>query len=538
MYLDASQLPDGITLKGYDICISGAGAAGIALAMRLAGSSKKVLMICSGSSSDSKPNPNPDPVLESMYEGILGPFMQRVDPIFLTRSRMNMYGGTTNHFAFWARPLAEADFKPRPGYRDAYWPLELAELTDYYLDANTFGHYGPFNYDDIDFWAKVLNGKPFPAQPNDKLCNGIFHSQPSDRITQFQVHYGAQLQQAPNITVLFNATVLRMESTPGKDQVTSLSCSTIANGKPDKRLSIEAKDFVMAQGGIESVRLLKLSGDLADNAQGHLGQGFMLHSVISSAAEITFAEPVPLETRNFFKSQKATLAPPEKAGDPYTPIHVPLFHLGEINKLLTMDAWNVLLPTAETMDSQGIGNFRVMLTFDPDSDGKKAMLSITWEQICNEDSRITLNEGQVDPVFGQPVVNMDWNLLDVDKRTVVKALEICEQYLKARGAISFDILTDLSGGPEHWTFQPPLSSPPLPHNSPQPWIQAGDHHMGATRMSADPQSGIVDPNLKAHAVDNLYILSTSVWPTTGCSNPTLTLVALALRLGDYLQQKP
>src|SRR5438128_338299 len=106
MYANANQLPAGATLTGFDICIAGAGVAGIAMAQRLIGSTKKVLLLVNGSSIDA--GRQPDESLQQVYGGTLGPFMTRVDPNFLTRSRLNMYGGTTNHFSFNARPLDSA----------------------------------------------------------------------------------------------------------------------------------------------------------------------------------------------------------------------------------------------------------------------------------------------------------------------------------------------------------------------------------------------------------------------------------------------
>jgi choline dehydrogenase-like flavoprotein len=59
--------------------------------------------------------------------------------------------------------------------------------------------------------------------------------------------------------------------------------------------------------------------------------------------------------------------------------------------------------------------------------------------------------------------------------------------------------------------------------------------MGTTRMATDPKHGVVDADLRVHGVDNLYVASSSVFPTVGYSNPTLTIVALALRLADHLK---
>src|SRR5882672_8090922 len=125
MYLDANHIPNGTILGGYDICIVGAGAAGIAMAARLASTNKRVLVITTG---DSTGRGVPSPSDQILYAGSVGSFMSRVDSAFLTRSRLRMYGGTTNHFGYWARPLDKADLVPRSGYRDAHWPIPLAEL--------------------------------------------------------------------------------------------------------------------------------------------------------------------------------------------------------------------------------------------------------------------------------------------------------------------------------------------------------------------------------------------------------------------------
>ena len=65
-------------------------------------------------------------------------------------------------------------------------------------------------------------------------------------------------------------------------------------------------------------------------------------------------------------------------------------------------------------------------------------------------------------------------------------------------------------------------------------LGGGRHHMGTTRMHADPKRGVVDANCRVHDVENLYVAGSSVFPTSGAANPTLTLVALALRLADHL----
>ena len=66
---------------------------------------------------------------------------------------------------------------------------------------------------------------------------------------------------------------------------------------------------------------------------------------------------------------------------------------------------------------------------------------------------------------------------------------------------------------------------------------ASRHHMGTTRMHPDPAEGVVDADGRVHGLSNLYIAGCSVFPTSGIGNPTLTLLALAMRLSDHLKRR-
>lgn len=518
MYLNADQLPDRTVLQGFDVCIVGAGAAGLAMAKRLVGSPLNVLVLSSGHAAD---RGRPTDHHQSIYRGTFGPLLAKVDPIFLVRSRLHMHGGTTNHFGFWSRPLDTIDMRPRPGYRDAAWPITLADLTPYYEATHQFGRFGPFNYDDMRFWERVLYARCFEPLGSDTLTGAIMHAQYDEALHDFQVQFAEELHGARNVTVLFNANLIGIDTGNGRDHVAGLSCATIEDERPGRRFRVEAHRYVLAMGGIETVRALKLAGDLGNNRHDHLGRGFMVHPLITTAARVRFARPVAVEVRNFFRDQQVRLEPPAIADGGYTHAAAPLVNPEHVFTLDVFNAWGVLVPTPAALDAEQIGNFRLILRFTPDGD--QAMVNINWEQVPNEASAISLNPSEHDPVFGQPVTHVDWQMLDVDKRTAIRALDLCRDYLAARGATAFELLTDLSGGPDHWTLPPDEAA-----------LATGDHHMGALRMSNTPDEGIVTSDSRLHSVDNLYVAGCSVFPTGGFANPTLTIVALALRLADHL----
>jgi len=524
MYAFADQLDAGAVVQDFDICIVGAGAAGIAMAQRLANTSVTVLLLVSGQPAD---RGLPDEARQALYQGTAGDFLQRVDPDFLRRSRLNMYGGTTNHFGFWARPLDPADYMPRPGYRDAGWPFDKRELRPWYIDAHHFGHFGPFNYDDMAFWERVLYARCFDPLPGDKLSGAIMRAQYEENLHDFQVQFRDQLKNAPNIAVLFNAHLLYIETDESRRHVTGLNCSTIDSSPAgDGRLGIafrvRARRYALACGGIENVRLLQLSGDLGNNRRDQLGRGFMVHPLLTNAARVRFDAPVASEIRNFFREQQIRLKPPERAGGVYEHMVRPLVNPELVFDYLMFNAWGVLAARHETLLEERIGNFRVILYFG--TDAVSAIVNLNWEQTPDDNSRIWLNSEQVDPIFGQPVAHVDWRLNETDKRSAARALEITLDYLRARGARQQEMITDVSGGAEDWTFPPHAGA-----------LETGDHHMGALRMSASPAYGIVDSNSRLHSVDNLYVAGSAVFPTGGYANPTLTIVALALRLADHLK---
>ena len=189
---------------------------------------------------------------------------------------------------------------------------------------------------------------------------------------------------------------------------------------------------------------------------------------------------------------------------------------------LMFNAWGVLAPTHQTLLDERIGNFRIILYFG--ADAASAIVNLNWEQTPDESSRITLDHERRDPVFGQPVAHIDWRLNEADKRSAARALALSLEFLRERGASQQEMITDVSGGAEDWTFLPAEGA-----------LETGDHHMGALRMSAQPDDGIVDVNSRLHRVDNLYIAGSAVFPSGGYANPTLTIVALALRLADHLK---
>jgi choline dehydrogenase-like flavoprotein len=135
------------------------------------------------------------------------------------------------------------------------------------------------------------------------------------------------------------------------------------------------------------------------------------------------------------------------------------------------------------------------------------------EQAPDPTNRIVLSARH--DALGMPESRLEWQIKPIDAASILGWLAILDQEARARG------IGRVIDPPEDW----------------QEGFSGGPHHMGATRMSADPRHGVVDADCRVHSVENLYVAGSSVFATGGYANPTFTLVMLALRLADKLQQR-
>jgi choline dehydrogenase-like flavoprotein len=142
---------------------------------------------------------------------------------------------------------------------------------------------------------------------------------------------------------------------------------------------------------------------------------------------------------------------------------------------------------------------------------------MTNEPLPNPDSRIMLGDER--DALGMPRVVVDWRLTAEDKRAALgfQRLLGTEVGRTGLGRLRLDLNEDDTTWPDD--------------------LIGDQHHMGTTRMHADPTQGVVDANCRVHGLSNLYVSSSAVFPTAGAANPTLTIVALALRLGDHLRRQ-
>jgi choline dehydrogenase-like flavoprotein len=151
-----------------------------------------------------------------------------------------------------------------------------------------------------------------------------------------------------------------------------------------------------------------------------------------------------------------------------------------------------------------------------DQDGALYIMS---EQFPNPESRVTLSTEK--DRLGLEKVKVDWRLQPIDKRSILVLVEEIRTEFQRLGLC--DVVPDkwLTLDDHTW----PIS------------LAGGHHHMGTTRMSASPNEGVVDADAKVHGIENLYVAGSSIFPTVGSANPTLTLMATSLKLADQLRMR-
>lgn len=502
MFRDAHELPDGTVLEA-DVCIIGAGAAGITLARDLSGSGLRVLLLEGGGL-------EPDNETQEPYRGrnIGLPYID------LEVCRLRYFGGTTNHWGGWCRPLDPEDFEPQDWLTHSGWPLRYEGLRPYYLCAQHTCEIGGFEYD-----ADTLSrrgGTPLLPLDASRVASPGYHFSPP---TRFGTRYHDALARSTNVTVWLHANLVNIRLDPNGARVETLQCTTLDG----HRFTVRAGRHILALGAIENARLLLASNDRrpegVGNAEGLVGRYFMEHPhlyraghlLLDHAVDTSFYRPHAVDTFDESSGQIRPVRILGALGLP-GPLRVRQQILGMACTLTRLDPEKI--DERERFDAVGPAALRPLLRTTP---GQLALyeIAVRSEQSPIPESRVRL--GRERDALGLPRCELDWRLGDRDIHDVERTLRRIGAELGRSGIGRLWLPEDRDG-----RFAPPR-------------VDGGCHHMGTTRMSADRRTGVVDADGRVHDCPNLYIAGSSVFPTGGFANPTLTIVALAHRLADHLR---
>lgn len=502
-----------------DICVIGAGAAGITLGLEFADSSHKVLILESGGL-------EPDVESQSLYEGAIAgePYPE------LDTARLRFFGGTTGHWGGHCCPFDPIDFEARPWVPYSGWPVTRADLDPFYERAHPICELGPYEYRP-EAWRE---GAPDLIQfQTDKLIDRIWQSSPP---TRFGERYRENLKRAKNVDVLLHANVVDIVLNDSAKAVEDIKIKSL-DGKSG---SVRAKHVVLACGGIENPRLLLASNKVMKTGIGNehdlVGRFFLEHP----HALIAFGVPLqPIRRFDPYTAFVDASIPAGKAVIQAKPGLSPELQRRErlLNTCVGLGvgydrsdgylAFRYIakkVANGELPDDFGAAMMRVARDIGGLAGGLYNKLSHTdflWfdataEQAPNPDSRVMLSDAC--DALGMRKLKLDWRLSEIDKRTARYTCRVVGEELARLNLARLRLDPWLLADDSNWVD-----------------IGARYHHMGTTRMSDDPKQGVVDRNARVHGVGNLYIAGSSIFPTSGYANPTLTIVAMAIRLAEHLK---
>jgi choline dehydrogenase-like flavoprotein len=528
--LDARTLPNDQTIES-DLCIIGAGPAGITLAREFSAQRLRVCLLESGGL-------ELDEATQSLYQGVsVGQGRLPLDA-----TRLRYFGGTSNHWGGWCGMLSPIDFEERPWISHSGWPFGLPELLPFYARARPICEVDPVDYDPAR-WEDIAGAPRLPLGV-DILPTAMVQLSPP---TRFGEKYRQELQDAQNIAVYLNANVLEIETNEQGAYVSSLRLATLQG----KSLKARAKAYVLATGGIENPRMLLLSNAVQKTGLGNshdlVGRFFMGHPTCHCA---TLAPHDPyLDLRlydQFAEKARAVLALSEQVQRRETlpnafcvlrPGYYDPEGVKSIKALLGIGGANAASEdlmghiTNIVRDFDEVGSLAYRKVFGGSTKRIQSVaVNIGWEQTPSVASRVRLAAAR--DRFNQQQVELNWVVAAPDKEFVRRVAELLAGQVGNAGIGRVQVLLD-DDVVEHVT----ADDAPVARVG-RGWsdeMTAAVHPMGTTRMHADPKRGVVDPDCRVHGIENLFVAGSSVFPTSGYINPTLTIVALSLRLADHLK---
>ena len=465
------------TARTVDVCVIGSGPAGMTVALELERIGLRVLVLEAG-------GPHYDEASQAMYAGdLVG------DRLFdIGINRLRFFGGSSNHWGGFCRMLDDWDFRDKVEGIPGAWPIGKRDLDPHLPRAR-----------------EILELPGFPA--DRRLDDHVTHvhwtySPP----VNFALKYRDHVKSSTGLHVVLNASVTNLVERGGRIVEVEVAA-------PDgRRDTVRAGLFVLCAGGIENSRLLlwaneRNEGRVVRDARS-LGKYWMEHPHYTVADALIEGDPrIDPDRRG-----RAYIAPTERAIREHRILNCALrleAHEYEGTKRLAAELACV---------APRLGRWAV------ERAGKRLVcgyrLRAAWEQGPRESNQVRLATER--DALGIPRVALHWKLSELEKHTVRQTAMLFGRHLAASRLGRVRLLPWLAdAGPD---FPPDDEF-------------VGNHHMGGTRMSADPRTGVVDADCRVHGTSNLYVCGSSVFPSGGHANPTLTIVQIALRLADHLGRR-
>ena len=528
MIIDSNTFVNESSVEG-EICIVGGGVAGIVLALELSYMGVNVIILESGDENYSQD-------AQSLYEPVTKP-TNYPDP---TYSRLRFLGGSSNHWENNTSPLDPIDFERREWVPNSGWPISIDDIAPFYRKAADYCGCKTDGYE-ADFWFRKFGAKNIVGD-SSYLVPGIAKaSRPPVRMFH---KFEDELKKSKHVRIYKNANFIDIGYDKLGQRLDRVYFKSTSGD--DFRHQAKAKEYIFCMGGIENARMLLHVNQKHENSLGNqndnVGRYFMDHPLARAA---TFY-PTRLELPRIFNGinfddrflvSYLKLNRAKQLEHQVRNLRMPL--VKQSNYILSDGISSSHIVGDALSDLDIPDNFGIHLSnmfsdsgmileaitrkvfdtklFDHADEFGGFQIPAMLEQAPYRSNRVLLSD--VKDRFEIPKIQIHFELKQEDKDQMWKALELTA---RAMGALSIGRIRLLKEREDRlWGDQ----------------LSYGHHHMGTTRMSTSSKLGVVDINSKVHGTKNLYVGGSSVFCTGGHVPPTLTIVALSLRLAKHIVRK-
>jgi hypothetical protein len=546
MIIDSRNIALGESIES-DICIIGAGAAGITIAHEFCNKGMHVILLESGGMDYEKET-------QDFNKGEAN--LELHEP--LDQFRYRQFGGATTQWTGRCVPFDDIDFEPRSYVPCSGWPITKRDLDPYYQRAHNYCEVGDYTYTvKAALPEEVQHLSMLPGlETEEHIVESLYRfSTP----TNFGKAYLKTLTTADNLKIYIYANCLNLCVDAENQLINKIKVSSLAQNT----FSVTAKQFILATGGLEVTRLLLLSNDVYPNGIGNyydiLGRFYMGHFSHHINIETTSPQNINVacETlsngmfyhramsfdaktqqqyqilnHRIFTADRQNIDNPDHHSGVLSYEHLRVLYgqlkRRQISAQFLKDQRHILGHLRNiVLDRHSIQDYKIQKEKKKYADQRSLphtllrnfffkevprifTLRIDAEQIPNFSSRVTLGD-EKDP-FGLNRLSVNWQPDRQDLENIKTLSQLIEDLLIKHRIGRIKAMPDLN-----------LRS-------------TGGHYIGTTRMASNPFRGVVDENCQVYGAKNLYIASSSVFPTSSYANPTLTIVAMAIRLADHLSR--
>ena len=517
-----------------DLCIVGSGPAGLSIATELANLNIRVLLLEGGGLDE-------EPEYQTLYdiESIGRP--RQIDQSII---RSRGFGGTSRIWTGRCAPFDALDFEPRPWISRSGWPFARTDFEPYLERAAEKLGLAPARYDE-SLWSEFRVSRPSPPLDERLLKPMFWQFSRSPRNQQGSIDVGLDLTHARpnNVQVLLHANVTQINTSPDGGRFESVEIRSLRG----RAATVHSKVLVLCAGGIENARLLLSSNrtfvDGLGNQNDLVGRFLMDHTDAKIwDLDQTSAQKLLSRFGTYWLDKGrdrhvflhgAGLSPEIQAKEQLLNCHAYIEQFG----FAADDPWLAarrLIPAVRSRKWSRSGAEDARLVFKGLGELSKGFyrrafahrpqrlradrfeLRFILEQAPDPASRITLSSKK--DALGMPTVKIDWKISDLERQTAKRMGQLLHE--------------------EFGRLKLPALQAPAWLDDLNEWVSRCSekaHPTGATRMSISPKEGVVNENCQVHGVEGLYVSGSSVFPTSGAANPTLMIVAISIRLADWLK---